>query len=250
VDDGFLPPNQTSPEGEGNVLYAIQPVSGLAEGTEIKNSAHIVFDWNEEIPTGVWKNVTDDVSPESAVEALPVKTLTNDFTVKWKGTDSGSGIFSYTVFVSEDDSTYYPWILNTYDTSAVFSGKGGVTYKFYSISVDSAGNKESVPTSYDAMTTVSGTGIETFGTGNQMQFRVYPNPAKDRINVEYYLPASGSVRIDILNLCGSIVVNTYTRAFSSGKNNVGFDLLNLPPGYYFVRIITPSGVQVRKVIIQ
>ncbi len=250
VDEGFLPPNQTPPEGEGNVLYAIQPVSGLAEGTEIKNSAHIVFDWNKEIPTNAWKNITDNVSPESAVEELPSKTLTTDFTVKWKGTDSGSGIFSYTVFVSEDDSTYYPWILSTYDTSAVFSGKGGVTYKFYSISVDSAGNKEPVPASYDAMTTVSGTGIETFGSGDQMQFRVYPNPAKDRVNVEYYLPASGSVRIDILNLCGSMVVNTYSRAFSSGKNTVGFDLSNLPPGYYFVRILTASGVQLRKVIIQ
>jgi len=31
------------------------PLSGLTQGTVIRNSAHIVFDWNEEIPTDTWK---------------------------------------------------------------------------------------------------------------------------------------------------------------------------------------------------
>ncbi|MBN2614303.1 MAG: T9SS type A sorting domain-containing protein [Bacteroidales bacterium] len=250
VDDGFLPPNKKSPEGEGNVLYTIQPLSGLTEGTEIKNSAHIVFDWNEAIPTDVWKNITDNLGPESAVNPLPGTSMIKDFTVKWKGTDKGSGIFSYTIYVSENDSTYYPWILDTYDSTAVFSGEGGVTYKFYSVATDSAGNKEATPTTYDAMTYVSGTGIETFGSGNKLQFMVYPNPAKEVVNIDYYLPASGSVSIDIFNLCGYMVMKPYKTQSRSGKNTVRFDLSKYSPGYYFVRIVTPSGTQTRKVVIQ
>jgi hypothetical protein len=250
VDDGFLPPNKKSPEGEGNVLYAIQPLSGLTEGTAIKNSAHIVFDWNTEIPTNVWENVTDNMVPESAVDQLPATTMTKDFTVKWKGTDKGSGVFSYTIYVAENDSSYYPWILGTYDTSAVFSGEGGVTYKFYSVAIDSAGNKETTPVSYDAITRVSGTGVDTFGMGDEMEFKIYPNPARGIVNVSYFLPQPGRVRIDILNICGNIVMQPYIKVLSSGKNNINFDLSKLPAGYYFVRILTPSGVQSRKIVIQ
>ncbi len=101
--------------------------------------------------------------PESAVKNLPSYETDKDFTVSWGGSDKGSGIYSYTVLVSENDSAYYPWIMDTHDTSAVFSGTFGSTYKFYTVATDSACNVEAVPGIYDAMTRLSGTGIETFG---------------------------------------------------------------------------------------
>jgi hypothetical protein len=132
----------------------------------------------------------------------------------------------------------------------VFSGEGGVTYKFYSVAIDSAGNKETTPVSYDAITRVSGTGVDTFGMGDEMEFKIYPNPARGIVNVSYFLPQPGRVRIDILNICGNIVMQPYIKVLSSGKNNINFDLSKLPAGYYFVRILTPSGVQSRKIVIQ
>ncbi len=48
---GFLPPNVTKPEGEGHVNFTVRPKAGLAHGTEIRNSASIVFDANEAILT-------------------------------------------------------------------------------------------------------------------------------------------------------------------------------------------------------
>ncbi|UBM61583.1 T9SS type A sorting domain-containing protein [Candidatus Sulfidibacterium hydrothermale] len=250
VNDGFLPPNRKSPEGDGNVFYSIEPLAGLPEGTTIHNQAHIIFDWNEEMATDTWNNTTDNIAPESAVNALPDKTVETSFKVSWKGSDEGSGIYAYTVFVSENDSAYYPWLVDTHDTSAVFSGQPGVTYKFYSIAVDSAGNKEPVPSIYDAKITVSGTGIETFGTGNQMQFRIYPNPAKEHFNVDYYLPESSSVRIDVLNACGHLVQLPVKTTALRGTSHVSLDISHLPAGYYFVRILTKYGVQVRKIIKQ
>jgi uncharacterized repeat protein (TIGR01451 family) len=250
VNDGFLPPNKKAPEGDGNILYSIMPLSGLADGTEIRNTAHIVFDWNADIPTKAWVNQTDDTPPESAVNALPDKEVNKDFTVSWSGSDDGSGIYAYTVFVSENDSTYYPWITDTHDTSAVFSGQPGVTYKFYSVATDSAGNVEAAPGIYDAITWVSGTGIETFGVGNQLQFRLYPNPVKGKLHMDAYLPQSGKVRIDILNLCGHLVMDPIESSGTQGilKNNV--DLSRLPAGTYFVRISTRFGSQIRKVVVR
>lgn len=46
-----LPPNVTAPEGEGFVRFTIRPVGGLPDGTEIRNDADIVFDFNPPIAT-------------------------------------------------------------------------------------------------------------------------------------------------------------------------------------------------------
>lgn len=250
VDAGFLPPNKIAPQGEGNVLYSIAPLGSLPDSTEIRNAAFIVFDWNKSIPTNSWDNRTDNTGPESNVKPLASVMLNKDFQVHWKGNDHGSGIYSYTVYVAENDDAYYPWLPDTHDTLAVFSGTAGNTYKFYTVATDSAGNIEVAPTIYDAITRVSGTGIETFGIGNQMELMIYPNPSKGIVNVSYYLPEPGRVRIDILNLCGGLVMTPYEKVKASGKNNVQFDLSNVPAGYYFVRILTPFGVQSRKVVIQ
>jgi hypothetical protein len=209
-----------------------------------------VFDWNDEIPTDTWRNVTDNTNPESAVNTLPGYEVDKDFTVSWKGSDTGSGIYSYSVYVAENDSAYYPWITDTHDTSAVFSGTAGSTYKFYSIATDSAGNKEVSPVGYDAMTRVSGTGIDKFGEGSKMQFRLYPNPAKNQVNVNFYLPESSSIRIDVLNVCGHLVMEPLKTSGSRGSSNIQVDVSKLPAGYYFVRILTKYGVQTRKIVIQ
>ncbi len=250
VSDGFLPPNKKAPEGEGNILYSITPIQGLSEGTEIKNTAHIVFDWNKEIPTGTWQNITDNTPPESAVKPLPEVSMTKDFTVKWDGTDKGDGIFSYTVYVSENDSAYYPWILDTHDTTAVFSGEGGITYKFYSVATDSAGNKEEAPALYDAVTRVSGTGITQFGSGNKMQLKIYPNPAGDRLHVETYLPANSFIDLTIINLCGHPVMHTEFSDARPGVRKTPLDVSHLPAGVYFVRLQTRYGIQIRKVVVR
>ena len=232
------------------MLYDISPLAGLPDSTIIDNSAHIIFDWNESIATHKWHNATDNTPPVSAVNNLPAKSINKDFTVSWKGSDQSSGIYSYTVYVAENDSAYYTWLLDTHDTSAVFSGQPGSVYKFYSVAIDSAGNKETVPAIYDAITQVSGTGIDKFGAGNKMQFRIYPNPAKGKINLDYYLPENSRVRVDVLNICGHMVKEPYEISKSSGKKELSLDLSNLPAGYYFVRILTKYGVQTRKLVIQ
>ena len=251
VYDGFLPPNHTPPEGEGNVLYSISPLTSLPDNTFINNSAHIVFDWNTSIPTDQWHNATDNTIPESAVNPLPAKTVDKNFTVSWKGHDKSSGIFSYTIFVAENDSAYYPWLLDTHDTTAIFSGQPGSTYQFYSVATDSAGNQEAAPTLYDAITQVSGTGIDTFGTGNGLEFKIYPNPARGKkVNLDIYLPEKSKIRIDILNVCGHLAKDSYRFSKTSGRKRINVDLTQLPAGYYFVRILTKYGVQTRKLVVQ
>jgi len=152
---GFLPPNITSPEGEGSVSFTVMPKMGLASSTVIRNKARIIFDANAPIDTEEWFNTVDGGKPRSVVAALSSIQNTNSFQVRWSGDDSHSGLSGYTIFVSDNGGAYSPWLSNTTATTGVFEGVGNHSYRFYSIARDNAGSTEETPSTPDANTTIS-----------------------------------------------------------------------------------------------
>ena len=56
-DVGFLPPNITSPEGEGFVFFTVRADEDIVDGTHVAAQAEIVFDDNEAIITPTWVNM-------------------------------------------------------------------------------------------------------------------------------------------------------------------------------------------------
>jgi len=139
---GFLPPNIIDPQGAGVVSFSVLPKPGLQTGTVIRNQASIVFDTNAPIVTNEWFNTIDDGKPGSHVQPLAPKIRTNSFTVNWSGADGNSGILGYTIFVSTDGGPFLPWLTNTNETSALFTGEDEHTYSFYSRARNNAGNLE------------------------------------------------------------------------------------------------------------
>ncbi len=139
---GFLPPNINPPQGEGTVSFSVTPKTGLPTGTQISNTANIIFDSNAAIPTPTLTNTIDNGTPGSHVAALaPVIRQTN-FAVNWSGLDTNSGISDYTIFVSTDNGPFTAWLTNTALTTAIFSGDVEHTYSFYSRARNNAGNLE------------------------------------------------------------------------------------------------------------
>ncbi len=151
---GFLPPNVNPPEGTGSVLFTIMPKSSLTTGSEIRNKAEIVFDANAPIVTPEWFNTIDNSKPTSKVLPLAATQIAKDFQVQWTGSDEGSGIKDYSIFVSEDGGPFTSWINASPATSATFSGQRGKTYAFYSIARDNTGNLEDAHPTPDASTTI------------------------------------------------------------------------------------------------
>jgi hypothetical protein len=151
---GFLPPNKNAPEGEGQVLFTVRPKEGVATGTEIRNKARIVFDANAPIDTPEWLNTIDYSKPVSQVLALAALQNSSRFEVKWSGTDTGSDVQSYTIFVSEDGGAFSEWLRDTAAHSAFFTGRPGRNYAFYSVARDAVGNYEDAPTTADAATAI------------------------------------------------------------------------------------------------
>ncbi|MEZ5143248.1 MAG: hypothetical protein R2726_12130 [Acidimicrobiales bacterium] len=63
---GFLPPNVTSPQGEGYVELGVDPVPTAAPGTVLSEQASIVFDDNPAIATNTWTNTIGVPRPATA----------------------------------------------------------------------------------------------------------------------------------------------------------------------------------------
>jgi len=143
--EGFLPPNIDGISGSGYVTYSIAPKATVTNGTILKNKAAIVFDDNDPIITNEWEYRIDTLQPISAVNDLQPITTTQNFTVTWAGTDAHAGVDRFSVYVSVNDSAYKVWQSLTELTSAIYPGKFGNTYKFFSVAVDKADNFEDPP---------------------------------------------------------------------------------------------------------
>jgi uncharacterized repeat protein (TIGR01451 family) len=151
---GFLPPNVTSPQGQGYVYFTAVPYPGQPSGTVIQNQATIVFDFNQPISTATWMNTLDVDLPVSAVAALPSTESSACFTVSWSGTDATSGIQGYNILVSDNGGPFTRWLVDTPLTSSSYTGVAGHTYAFFSVAIDAAGNVEQKTTA-DTSTTVN-----------------------------------------------------------------------------------------------
>jgi hypothetical protein len=96
----------------------------------------------------------------SAVSPLPATEAAGSggsasFNVSWSGTDVGSGISTYTIYVSDNGGAFTAWQMSTFATSASFTGQLGHTYGFYSIATDNVGNVEAPKTAAEASTQVT-----------------------------------------------------------------------------------------------
>ncbi len=162
VLDGFLPPDNGSGIGEGFVQYTVQPKAGLAGGT-ISAQAAVVFDTNAPISTKTVTNTIDATPPSSSVNPLPTVSPPS-FTVSWSGSDpNGPGIASYDVFVADNRGAFTPWLINTTQTSATFTGQVGHLYRFFSVAVDQLGLTQQPPPVAQATTYVWVSGPHSSG---------------------------------------------------------------------------------------
>ena len=150
---GFLPPGTG-----GSVSFLASPKTGITTGTQISDQAVVVFDANAPLSTAVWTNTIDNTPPVSRASALPATSSCPAFRVNWSGSDVGSGLAGFTIYVSDTGSPFTPWFSNTTAASADYTGAFGHTYSFYSIATDLVGNIEGTKTTAEASTSVTATG--------------------------------------------------------------------------------------------
>ncbi|NBR07588.1 MAG: hypothetical protein EBT92_17735, partial [Planctomycetes bacterium] len=146
---GFLPPNTTSPQGEGYLTYTVRPNANSANGTSVTALASIIFDGQQTINTPIYSNTIDTGAPSSTMNALGATQTSTTFTIAWTGTDDPgqSGIEAYDIYVSDNGGPYNIFLADTTNTSTSFTGVNGHTYSFKSIAYDNLGFVQAIPAS-------------------------------------------------------------------------------------------------------
>lgn len=142
---GLLAPNYNPPEGDGWVYYYVEPKETTVTGTTATSQAEIIFDYNEPIMTPVLSYTFDADKPEGAVTAVAAAGSTRYLRVDWNGTDVGSGVACYNVFVSVDGGDWELWQANISATSALYTvAEGEHHYAFFAQAIDNVGLMEDV----------------------------------------------------------------------------------------------------------
>ncbi|MBK9734726.1 MAG: T9SS type A sorting domain-containing protein [Saprospiraceae bacterium] len=231
-DLGFLPPNITNPEGQGSVSFTVQVKGEPIHDEQIYNSASIVFDANPPILTNEHLVTFDLLAPESSIAPLPATTHQEKVTIHWSGTDSGSGLKSYNIYLSTPDVKDSLWIANTTDKSAEFKGEAGRTYSFYTVAVDNVGNIETQPVSPDAEISFL---VATDDVYSDQRLKVYPNPGSDLVHIVAASDISGMFSISDLN--GKEV--NHLQIAETSKNLIS--VRDWSSGVYFWKLTNRSG---------
>jgi len=162
-DDGFLPPNNNEPEGEGFVSFRIRPKADVASSTRIVNKATITFDphlgTNPPMETNEHALTLDKQAPQVRIVNMPAVQGGPNFTVVWEGSDDASGVKQIEIWYSANGGALQLWQVlqpgeGRQETggSATFTGKFGYTYRFYAVGEDKVGNRSPYPDQPQATT--------------------------------------------------------------------------------------------------
>ena len=251
--DGFLPPNNVSPEGEGSVSFSISMRDNLPNSAVVTNQARIIFDLNEPIDTPPWSNTIDLMPPASSVMQLTNVQRDSVFTVRWGGSDNQSGVRTYDVFASVDGGEFFRWLSGTRDTTGTWVGSNNSSYEFFSLATDATGNREAMKFDADASTDVlvsnEPDAVSEVPTEVSLE-AAYPNPFTGSTNIGYSVVESGPVLLAVFDLQGREVrrlVNGESR--SPGRYEVVLAADGLASGLYFYRLTTGGRSLVGKVIL-
>ena len=98
---------------------------------------------------------------------------------------------------------------------------------------------------YPTLATSDGCGIPSSMNheNKKLNISLYPNPAKEIVNLVIDTPTFDHVLVQIYNPLAELVWTTVL----GGRSATAIDLSNLPPGIYFVRICTDSVICTRKI---
>lgn len=78
------------------------------------------------------------------------------------------------------------------------------------------------------------TGIEA--TNNSISWNVFPNPAKQKVNINILQNELTDYVVELINLNGEIIKSEHMNNRFAGKQKIEMDLSNIPSGLYIIRL--------------
>jgi hypothetical protein len=237
VLSGFLPPNDTTGTGEGFVNYRIRPDQDSQTGDELHAEARIIFDSNLPIDTPPVFNTIDADLPVSTLQGshTPMENSVS-YELQWMVEDAGSGLRETAIFMSQSDGPFELLKAGIQENSYVFNGEPGVSYRFFSIATDNAGNVEPMKTSDDAISSIEGNEGEQELPATFTLYQNYPNPFNPATTVLFDLPQSADVDLLVYNSLGQRVMLIPKGELAPGRYHEVLSFTRFASGVYFYEI--------------
>lgn len=77
----------------------------------------------------------------------------------------------------------------------------------------------------------------------------YPNPFNPITTIEFYLPVSENITLEVFNSSGQLVKTLVNGQKEAGQHNVSFDGTNLASGLYYYQLSSSSFLQTQKMLL-
>lgn len=105
-----------------------------------------------------------------------------------------------------------------------------------------------------ATISISEESISTIGStpkSDTNMLKIFPDRVTKNVSVEYNIPKSGNVNLDICGLNGQVLMKLIDyKTIGQGKFRDSYDVSNLKTGLYFIRLITPENKSIAKLLIE
>lgn len=150
------------------------------------------------------------------------------------------------------------WLLNPYYYIYIIEGIGS-TYGLINFSpgsiteadiIDLTCFKQYNQTLYPDTTTVCDLiTVSVPGIENEVQeFKIFPNPASEEINISLKLEKPTDVEMQLYNSLGQKIKEVLEEKLTAGQNKIDFSVEDIPEGVYYLKIYTNENEFTRKII--
>ena len=212
-------------------------VSGILDSITLKPKSGFAFNSQPDSLIGIWSHMSHGGDPGMISVAL---TRWNNIMGKRDtvafGSDS-TGVMAMT-FVPFSVKLNYMDVIDPPDSCIIYiASSGNIAMNFDYVSVDSlsfAGNSIGIATHYTGIT----------------KFSFYPNPSTNNLTVSLNLKHEGKISLQLITTEGKLLREINTGTIMPGENILNFNASGFSKGNYFLRIISPEGIETQKVIIE
>ena len=85
------------------------------------------------------------------------------------------------------------------------------------------------------------------GIANESPLQLFPNPASEEVHIEFNSPIGQSIAVATTDMLGRVVGQNNNVTVAEGMNDVSYNVANLPPGVYLIKIQAADNVYLKKV---
>lgn len=207
------------------------------------------------------------VLPTLDISGNPSPVLTFDKAYNWYTDANGSYYDSLAVYVSTNCGANWTRVYYKGGTQLGYSGAAGTSSAYTptagqwsneSISLTAYGSQPSVLVKFvaineygnnlyvDNVNLNTSTGIKNVSNVNS--WGIYPNPAKDNVNLNIMMGDNDNVKIEIYNSVGQVVYSD-NKEVNAGENQFNINTTNFAAGMYSVILKSSTGISNQKLSI-